>query len=64
MGMGEHFSLIGLVLAIDPIIDMARTLANVSGTMTAAVATDREMNTMDMTVFGDAHAMVEAHESL
>lgn len=53
MGMGEHFALIGMVLAIDPIIDMARTLTNVSGTMTAVIATDREMGSMDMTVFND-----------
>ncbi len=62
MGMGEHFALIGMVLAIDPIIDMARTLANVSGTMTAAVATDREMGTMDMDIFHNPHATLE-HET-
>lgn len=59
MGMGEHFALIGMVLAIDPIIDMARTMTNVSGTMTAAVATDREMGTMDMSVFNDATASLD-----
>lgn len=59
MGMGDHFALIGMVLAIDPIIDMARTMTNVSGTMTAAVATDRGMGTMDMAVFNDANASLE-----
>ncbi len=59
MGMGEHFALIGMVLAIDPIIDMARTLANVSGTMTAAVATDREMGSMDMAIFNDPNATLD-----
>ena len=59
MGMGEHFALIGMVLAIDPIIDMARTLANVSGTMTAAVATDREMGSMDMTIFNNPNANLD-----
>ncbi|MBM5574649.1 cation:dicarboxylate symporter family transporter [Deefgea sp. CFH1-16] len=63
MGMGEHFALIGMVLAIDPVIDMARTLANVSGTMTAAVATDREMGLMDMTVFNDPNAGLDSEEA-
>lgn len=53
MGMGEHFALIGMVLAIDPVIDMARTMTNVSGTMTAAIATDRELGTMDMAIFNN-----------
>jgi len=63
MGMGEHFALIGMVLAIDPIIDMARTMTNVSGTMTAAIATDREMGTMDMTVFNDPNVSPENEEN-
>ncbi|WP_288842589.1 cation:dicarboxylate symporter family transporter [uncultured Deefgea sp.] len=63
MGMGEHFALIGMVLAIDPVIDMARTLANVSGTMSAAVATDREMGLMDMTVFNDPNAGLDGEEA-
>ena len=62
MGLGEYFALIGMVLAIDPIIDMARTLTNVSGTMTAAIATDREMGTMDMTVFNDPKIVFENEE--
>lgn len=56
MGMAEYFPLIGMVLAIDPIVDMARTLANVSGAMAAAVATDRESGTMDMEVFNNPQA--------
>ena len=62
MGLGEHFALIGMVLAIDPIIDMARTLTNVSGTMTAAIATDRELGSMDMAVFNNPHAAPDSEE--
>jgi len=62
MGMGEYFALIGMVLAIDPIIDMARTMTNVSGTMAAAVATDREMGSMNMAIFNDPHATLETEE--
>lgn len=64
MGMGEYFPLIGIVLAIDPIIDMARTLANVSGTMTAAVATDRELGTMDMVVFNDPNVALDNDDDM
>ena len=63
MGMAQHFALIGMVLAVDPIIDMARTLANVSGAMTAAVATDREVGTMDMDVFNDPNVILDNDNS-
>ncbi len=44
MGLGEHFALIGMVLAIDPIMDsLARTLPNVSGAMTSALVTDKQV---------------------
>lgn len=59
MGMAEYFPLIGMVLAIDPIIDMARTLTNVSGAMTAVVATDREVGTMNMEIFNDPDAALK-----
>ncbi|WP_085247073.1 cation:dicarboxylate symporter family transporter [Gilliamella mensalis] len=63
MGMAEYFPLIGMVLAVDPIIDMARTLANVSGAMTAAVATDREIGLMDMAVYNDPNITLENDQS-
>lgn len=62
MGMGEYFPLIGIVLAVDPIIDMPRTLANVSGALTSAVVTDKELNTIDMTVFNDPHIVLDNEE--
>ncbi|MWP46436.1 cation:dicarboxylate symporter family transporter [Gilliamella sp. Pas-s27] len=63
MGMAEYFPLIGMVLAVDPIIDMARTLANVSGAMTAAVVTDREIGLMDMGVYNDPNITLENESS-
>ncbi|OCG14012.1 hypothetical protein A9G24_06780 [Gilliamella sp. App6-5] len=63
MGMAEYFPLIGMVLAVDPIIDMARTLANVSGAMTAAVATDREIGLMNMAVYNDPNITLENEPS-
>ena len=38
MGMGAYFPLAGGIIAIDPILDMGRTMLNVNGTMVTAVA--------------------------
>ena len=40
MGMASYFPLAGAIIAIDPILDMGRTMLNVNGAMTAAVAVD------------------------
>lgn len=37
MGMGSYFPLLGGIIAIDPILDMGRTMLNVNGTMVTAV---------------------------
>lgn len=63
MGMGEYFPLIGIVLAVDPIVDMGRTLTNVSGSMMTAVVTDKELGTMNMKVFNDKDITLEAGEA-
>lgn len=63
MGMAEYFPLIGMVLAVDPIIDMARTLANVSGAMTAALVTDREVGLIDMDVYNDPEITLDNDSS-
>lgn len=47
LGMGEHFGILAIVLGIDPIMDMARTMSNVSGAMISAIATDKEMGSLD-----------------
>ncbi|PAF46213.1 sodium:dicarboxylate symporter [Helicobacter sp. 12S02634-8] len=51
IGFGEHFGLLAIVLAIDPILDMARTLSNVSGAMTSAVCADKELGTLDKKIY-------------
>ncbi|MEG0857767.1 MAG: cation:dicarboxylase symporter family transporter [Terrisporobacter sp.] len=43
MGMGAYFPLVGAILAIDPILDMARTMLNVNGTMTASLVVDKSI---------------------
>lgn len=37
MGMGEYFPLLGGIIAIDPILDMGRTMLNVNGAITTAI---------------------------
>ena len=51
IGFGDHFALLSIVLAIDPIIDMARTASNVSGAMTASICTDRGLKTLDVKAY-------------
>ncbi|MDO7253095.1 cation:dicarboxylate symporter family transporter [Helicobacter cappadocius] len=51
IGFGEHFGLLAIVLAIDPILDMARTLSNVSGAMTSAVCADKELGTLNKEIY-------------
>lgn len=48
LGMGEHFGILAIVLGIDPIMDMARTMSNVSGAMVSAIATDKELGSLDI----------------
>lgn len=43
LGLGEHFGILAIVLAVDPIMDMARTMSNVSGGLIASIAVDKEM---------------------
>lgn len=50
-GLGAYFSSISPVLAIDPIIDMGRTMLNVSGSMTNAIVVDKIMGTFDEEAF-------------
>lgn len=47
LGMGEHFGILAIVLAIDPIMDMARTMSNVSGGMIASIVVDKELGMLD-----------------
>ena len=46
MGMGTYFSLAGAIIAIDPILDMARTMLNVNGTMTTSIVVDRSVKNL------------------
>lgn len=51
MGMGAYFPLIAGVIAIDPILDMGRTMLNVNGTLTTAVLVGKSFNQLDKDVY-------------
>lgn len=53
VGMAAQFSTVSPILAIDPIIDMARTLLNVTGSITNALVVDKHMGTFNEKVYND-----------
>jgi len=57
IGLNQHFHLIAIVLAIDPIIDMARTMINVAGSMTCAICVDKELGTLNIEEYNDMNLL-------
>jgi len=53
VGMASQFAKVSPILAIDPIIDMARTMLNVSGAITNAIMTDKYMGSLDKTIYNN-----------
>lgn len=51
IGFGDNFFMLSLILAIDPIIDMARTTSNVSGAMTSALCTAKNLKALNKEVY-------------
>jgi len=51
LGFGDAISSIGGVFGIDPIVDMGRTLLNVTGSMVSAVIVDKWNGTFDAKAF-------------
>lgn len=51
IGFGDNFMLLSLVLAVDPIVDMARTASNVSGAMTSALCTAKNLKALDKNIY-------------
>ena len=43
MGMESLFPLLGGIIAIDPILDMGRTMLNVNGTMITAITVSKSI---------------------
>lgn len=53
VGMANLFPMVSPVLAIDPIIDMGRTMLNVTGSMTNALIVDKTLGQLNMEHFKD-----------
>lgn len=51
MGMEGEFVTISPILAIDPVIDMGRTLLNVTGSMVNTITVDKVMGTFDQDAY-------------
>src|SRR5699024_2050199 len=51
VGIGAYFPLAGGILAIDPILDMGRTMLNVNGATTAAVTVGKSLGKLNKDVF-------------
>lgn len=58
LGMGAAFPLAGAILAVDPILDMARTMLNVDGTMVTAVTVANSMKSIDREIFNSSKVEV------
>lgn len=57
-------ALVGLLISIEPLIDMGRTALNVSGSIAAGTITSRLMGETDMAVFnGDEELSTDGDES-
>ena len=56
-------ALAGLLISVEPLIDMGRTALNVSGSIAAGTVTSRVLGQSDMTVFrGDAELNIDGEE--
>lgn len=53
VGLASYFPMISPILAVDPIIDMGRTLLNVTGSMVNALVVDKSLNQLDINKFKD-----------
>ena len=51
VGIGAYFPLAGGILAVDPILDMGRTMLNVNGATTAAVTVGKSLGKLNKDVF-------------
>ena len=57
VGMASQFAMVSPILAIDPIIDMPRTMLNVTGSLTNALVVDKHMGTLNEKAYNDPSLM-------
>lgn len=56
-------ALAGLLISIEPLIDMGRTALNVSGSMTSGLITSKVTKEFDQGAFHDQSRVIEAEEA-
>ncbi|MGX4600447.1 cation:dicarboxylate symporter family transporter [Faecalimicrobium sp. JNUCC 81] len=56
VGLGSYFPLAGGIIAIDPILDMGRTMINVNGATTTAITVGNSLGKMDKETFNKNNA--------
>lgn len=59
VGMASQFAMVSPILAVDPIIDMPRTMLNVTGSLTNALVVDKLMGTLDEKAYNDMSLAVQ-----
>lgn len=62
-GLAAMFPLINPILAIDPIIDMPRTMLNVIGSVTNALMVDKSLGNLNGEIYQDMEAGLESNSS-
>ena len=62
--LGLPVEIIGLMVSIEPIIDMVRTALNVNDSMVAGVVTARRMKTLDDSILKDPQQQVSPEAEL
>ena len=60
--MNLPVAIVGLVISVEPLIDMARTLVNVSDSMVAGVVTSHRIHELNRDVLNDQEALITAEE--
>lgn len=51
--LGLPIEIVGLMISIEPIIDMGRTALNVNGSIIAGVTSSKRLNLLDKSVYDD-----------
>ncbi|MCI1751178.1 MAG: cation:dicarboxylase symporter family transporter [Megasphaera cerevisiae] len=63
VGMGAQFVKVSPILAIDPFIDMGRTLLNVAGAITNALIVDKYMGSLNAHTYQDMQAGLQTKKT-
>ena len=60
VGFGQYFDLTSPILAVDPILDMARTTLNINGVVTTSLIVDKKLKQIDMDKFKDPNSKIDS----